>query len=134
MITEGANTIVRFHDPESRLEFAHPWPQPVIDGEKGNSTFCLVNALELLDQPGEWYQDYPSGRIYYYPRPHEDMTKAQVIIPALETLLTISGTIIRKSKFPQNPKRSVRFSGKRTKRSVQKRKARNTQKAETKVL
>lgn len=43
-------------------------------------------------------------------------------------------SIIRKSKFPQNPKRSVRFSGKRTKRSVQKRKARNTQKAETKVL
>ena len=46
----------------------------------------------------------------------------------------IGMTIIRKSKFPQNPKRSVRFSGKRTKRSVQKRKARNTQKAETKVL
>lgn len=45
-----------------------------------------------------------------------------------------SENIIRKSKFPQNPKRSVRFSGKRTKRSVQKRKARNTQKAETKVL
>lgn len=45
-----------------------------------------------------------------------------------------SAFIIRKSKFPQNPKRSVRFSGKRTKRSVQKRKARNTQKAETKVL
>ncbi len=44
------------------------------------------------------------------------------------------GNIIRKSKFPQNPKRSVRFSGKRTKRSVQKRKAHNTQKAETKVL
>lgn len=46
----------------------------------------------------------------------------------------LAGCIIRKSKFPQNPKRSVRFSGKRTKRSVQKRKARNTQKAETKVL
>lgn len=45
-----------------------------------------------------------------------------------------TANIIRKSKFPQNPKRSVRFSGKRTKRSVQKRKARNTQKAETKVL
>lgn len=46
----------------------------------------------------------------------------------------MNALIIRKSKFPQNPKRSVRFSGKRTKRSVQKRKARNTQKAETKVL
>lgn len=52
-------------------------------------------------------------------------------ISMTDILLTV---IIRKSKFPQNPKRSVRFSGKRTKRSVQKRKARNTQKAETKVL
>lgn len=49
-------------------------------------------------------------------------------------LRNVPTCIIRKSKFPQNPKRSVRFSGKRTKRSVQKRKARNTQKAETKVL
>lgn len=49
-------------------------------------------------------------------------------------IITAVVCIIRKSKFPQNPKRSVRFSGKRTKRSVQKRKARNTQKAETKVL
>ena len=49
-------------------------------------------------------------------------------------VLFLGISIIRKSKFPQNPKRSVRFSGKRTKRSVQKRKARNTQKAETKVL
>lgn len=49
-------------------------------------------------------------------------------------ILVIFVCIIRKSKFPQNPKRSVRFSGKGTKRSVQKRKARNTQKAETKVL
>lgn len=53
----------------------------------------------------------------------------------LETAcMELNTVIIRKSKFPQNPKRSVRFSGKRTKRSVQKRKARNTQKAETKVL
>lgn len=56
-----------------------------------------------------------------------------------ESVVTMSADeaetgIIRKSKFPQNPKRSVRFSGKKTKRSVQKRKARNTQKAETKVL
>ena len=56
----GGLTKVWFHQPESQLEFAHPWPQPVIDGERGSSSFCLVNALELLDQPGEWYQDYPS--------------------------------------------------------------------------
>ena len=37
--------------------------------------------------------------------------------------------IIRKSKFPPNPERSVQFSGKRTKRSVQKKAAHNTYKA-----
>ena len=56
-----------------------------------------------------------------------------VVSPDVNTA-QFTDCIIRKSKFPQNPKRSVRFSGKRTKRSVQKRKARNTQKAETKVL
>ena len=52
---KDGQAVVRFHEPESHLEFAHPWPQPVIGGEKGNSSFCLTNALELLDQPGEWF-------------------------------------------------------------------------------
>ena len=54
--------------------------------------------------------------------------------PSCALKVTTGVSIIRKSKFPQNPKRSVRFSGKGTKRSVQKRKARNTQKTETKGL
>lgn len=37
----------------------------------------------------------------------------------VEGIITFS-LIIRKSKFPPNPERSVQFSGKRTKRSVQK--------------
>ena len=37
----GDKTIVTFMEPESRLEFEHPWPQPVIGGEKGNSSFLL---------------------------------------------------------------------------------------------
>ncbi len=85
-------TKVWFYEPESSIEFVHPWPQPVIDGERGNSAFCLGNALELVDEPGEWYQDYPSGLIYYYPREDEDMSAAQVVAPALETLVEISGT------------------------------------------
>ena len=41
MKVEGDKTIVSFMEPESRLEFEHPWPQPVIGGEKGNSSFLL---------------------------------------------------------------------------------------------
>ena len=37
----GDSAVVTFQEPESRLEFEHPWPQPVIGGEKGNSSFLL---------------------------------------------------------------------------------------------
>ena len=101
---KDGQAVVRFHEPESHLEFAHPWPQPVIGGEKGNSSFCLINALELLDQPGEWFQEYPSGTIYYYPQAGENMETAEVIIPALETLVTIDGTLSR-------PVKHIQFNG-----------------------
>ena len=92
MEQQGDKSILRFHQPESQLEFSHPWPQPVIGGEKGNSSFCLMNALELLDEPGEWFQDYPTGRIYYLPKAGEDITSANIIVPQQERLLHIAGT------------------------------------------
>ena len=94
MVIDGnSNAVVSFHDPESRLEFDHPWPQPVIGGERGNSSFFFANALELLDTPGEWYQDYPSGRIYYYPVESDgDMNRAEVTIPLLETIVAVEGS------------------------------------------
>lgn len=85
-------TEVSFYEPESQLEFAHPWPQPVIGGERGNSSFCLVNAPQLLDSPGEWYQDYPSGKIYYMPREGEEMNSAEAIVPVLENIVDVDGT------------------------------------------
>lgn len=85
-------TKVAFHEPESQLEFAHPWPQPVIDGEKGSSSYFLSNAPQLLDTPGEWYQDYPSGKIYYLPHEGENMPTAEAIVPVLDNLVTADGT------------------------------------------
>ena len=41
MKVEGDQTVVSFQEPESRLEFEHPWPQPVIGGERGNSSYLL---------------------------------------------------------------------------------------------
>ena len=57
MKVEGDKTVVSFIEPESRLEFEHPWPQPVIGGEKGNSSFLLrtteqrdgIEQLVILD-------------------------------------------------------------------------------------
>lgn len=57
MKQQGNQTIVSFLEPESRLEFEHPWPQPVIGGERGNSSFLLrtseqrdgIEQLVVLD-------------------------------------------------------------------------------------
>ncbi|WP_455585381.1 right-handed parallel beta-helix repeat-containing protein [Bacteroides sp.] len=92
---QGERTRVTFHQPESRIEFQHPWPQPVIGGEKGNSSFTLGNAICLLDRPGEWYQEYPSGKIYYWPEEGVDLSVAEVTVPALETLLEVDGSLER---------------------------------------
>ena len=48
MKQKGDSTVVTFMEPESRLEFDHPWPQPVIGGEKGSSAF-LLRTTELRD-------------------------------------------------------------------------------------
>ncbi len=91
---EGEKACVTFQQPESKIEFAHPWPQPVMS-TNGNAPFYLVNALEFLDEPGEWFQEMPSGKIFYWPRPDEHLTQAQVVAPALETLVQVDGSLDR---------------------------------------
>ncbi|MGN6368947.1 MAG: right-handed parallel beta-helix repeat-containing protein [Phycisphaerae bacterium] len=89
---EGEEGLVRFQEPESALEFEHPWPQPILP-PKGGGAFFLANAVEFLDSPGEWWQDSHSGRVYYWPREGEEMGTAEVVAPAVEKLMTVAGTV-----------------------------------------
>lgn len=84
---------ISFYQPESKIQSEHPWPKPWLSKESGNSAFRLVNALEFLDKPGEWFLDEDAGKVYYYARDGEDMTHAEVIFPYLETILEITGTL-----------------------------------------
>jgi hypothetical protein len=61
----------------------------------GNSAFVLRNAIEFLDTAGEWFLDEQRGKIFYYPRPDEDMQTAVVVAPQLETLLRVEGSLDR---------------------------------------
>lgn len=54
--------------------------------------FYVENAIELLDQPGEFYFDKDAKRIYYYPFADEDMKTAKCYVGVTETMLHISGT------------------------------------------
>jgi hypothetical protein len=84
---DAAWTQVRFQEPESDLVFKRLWPRFV-----PHQAFHFENALEFVDQPGEWYLDEKQGRLFYMPRPGEDMKTAEVIVPSLETLVRIEGT------------------------------------------
>lgn len=89
---EGDKAVVSFLEPESYLEFEHPWPQPVIGEERGNSSFMLMNARELLNENYEWWQEGATGKIYLYAKdPAIDPNKTTVYIPHLERLMTIEG-------------------------------------------
>lgn len=90
---QGDSAAVSFHNPESKLQFERPWPQPMI-GAGVNSPFYLTNAMELLDQPGEWYHDIRTHKLYYYPLAGEKMNEA--IVPAIETVIQVEGTSDRR--------------------------------------
>jgi hypothetical protein len=89
----GDSMLLSFHQPESRIQSEHPWPAPWISAETGNSAFYLTNSLPFLDSPGEWYLDIAAGKLYYWPRTGEDIKTAKAIVPQLETLCRIEGTI-----------------------------------------
>ena len=65
----------------------------------------LENALEMLDQPGEWYLDRNTGVLSYWPRDGEDLTRDEVVAPLLQkTMLAVIGT-------PERPVLNVHFKG-----------------------
>lgn len=53
----------------------------------------LENALEMLDQPGEWYLDRQTGVLFYWPRSGEDLVRDDVVAAVVQkTLLAVLGT------------------------------------------
>ena len=71
----------------------------------GPGRWChFENAPELLDQPGEWCLDRPTATLRYWPLPGEDLSRAEVIAPALQRLVEVKGTAER-------PVRNLHFRG-----------------------
>lgn len=93
MEVQGDSTKLSFFQPESKIQSEHPWPAPWISKETGNSAFYLTNAIQFLNEAGEWFLDKKAEKLYYIPRANEVMEKAEVIVPSLETLVRMEGTI-----------------------------------------
>ena len=100
----GDSTKLFFQQPESKIQSEHPWPAPWISKETGNSAFYLTNAIQFLDEVGEWYLDMANHKIYYWPQANENLLTAKVVAPFLETLVKVEGTI-------DNPVTNIFFNG-----------------------
>ena len=63
----------------------------------------IENALELLDEEGEWYLDRHEGYLYYKPRVFENMNEVRVVMPVCEKMLNLNGNsafdVIRNLEF-----------------------------------
>lgn len=57
-----------------------------------NAGLFFVNSLAFLREPGQWYVDPAAGKVYYKPKPGEDMARLEVVLPRLEMLVSIAGS------------------------------------------
>jgi hypothetical protein len=53
--------------------------------------YYVDNVFEALTEPGEWYLDRPSGRLYYIPLPGEHIETIEAYAPVTDQLLRLTG-------------------------------------------
>ncbi|MEI7730246.1 MAG: MBG domain-containing protein [Verrucomicrobiota bacterium] len=70
-----------------------------------NDGWMVINAIEELDEPGEWCLNTTTHQVYYYPNSFENMNTAVVYAPVVEALVTITGDSMA------NPVQNLRFQG-----------------------
>jgi parallel beta-helix repeat protein len=84
---------------------------PAHSNREVDARYFIENARDALDAPGEWYLEKTTGKLSYIPLPGEDMTRALVIAPTLEKLVSLeglpeSGSFVRNVVF-----RGLTFAG-----------------------
>jgi hypothetical protein len=72
------------------LTFSGPSGHP--PGAFGVKKYVIWNVREGMTRPGQWYLDRTAGKLVYWPLPGDDMTKAVVYAPTIESIIRIRGT------------------------------------------
>ncbi|WP_422080772.1 right-handed parallel beta-helix repeat-containing protein [Ulvibacterium sp.] len=62
------------------------------------------NSIELLDEPGEWHLDSQKEEIFYMPKDSENIELSETVLPIVENLVVLKGTLKR-------PLKNILFDG-----------------------
>ena len=92
-ITETEDGLVHFGFTENGNKSV--WQTLVTMNTNAKLPTYFENALELLDEEGEWYLDTHQNKLYYKPRYFETMTAADFVIPGQTTLLKMTGNAVQ---------------------------------------
>lgn len=90
---------------EALWNFAARKNQSMSNYPRPQKDFVMMNAMEFLDEPGEFYFNRQTKILYYMPYSDEDMVDAEVILPDLENLMIIRGNDV------DDKVKNVTFSG-----------------------
>ena len=71
---------------QKKVEWASSYPF-----HTSNQAYYFENALEFIDQAGEWYFNESTDELYYMPRPGESIGSADIWITEDEELMNIDG-------------------------------------------
>ena len=74
------------------VELINSEPGAIWSERAGAPPYYGENALELLATPGQWYFDRSARRIYYMPRPGENLAAADVVAASANALVVGEGT------------------------------------------
>ena len=64
------------------------WPM----GACGRRKYEVYNTREGMQAPGQWYLDRTRGKVVYWPKAGQDMSKVLAVAPRLETVVHVAGT------------------------------------------
>ncbi len=59
----------------------------------GRNPYYVENVAELLQEPGQWYLNRPSGELIYLPLEGEKLDQVMVVAPRLERLVALTGDL-----------------------------------------
>lgn len=87
----GPQKDIALNPTERDIVFEREWPQ-----KSPEQAYHFENSLDFIDQGGEWFLDDNSTpyTLYYMPRAGEDMSQMTVIVPVVETLVSIKGSAL----------------------------------------
>jgi parallel beta-helix repeat protein len=88
-VDDDAN-IVKFEE-ETTYRYSNGFRRAPASFQEEGAPYFVENVFEALDTPGEWYLERPTGTLYYYPKPGEDMNSVTVTAPVSPYLVRMEG-------------------------------------------